>query len=359
MRSALRGAGEPSPIRLLGKAIKTAPKLNEPGEDLKRLFEVAKKQTVKFSELCDKLDMSPARVKKLIDDAWAFGIPVKVAHDHVGISLPTPDDRIKFTGIAPVVGKRQMLGVITDTHLGSKYCLREQLKEFINHAYDQGVREILHVGDVLDGDYRHGKFEMTHMGIEEQTRDLFEVLPQRPGLTYHGITGNHDFTFTEESGVNVGRYISNYFAERGRKDIKFYGDRGAFLKIRGAVIHLWHPSGGVSYAVSYRMQKKIESYSPGQKPHVMLVGHWHRYCNITERGVHGVACGTFQGGGSAFSKSLTSGAPAIGGTILSFDMTADGTMRSFIIERRNYFEVETPDRVDTDEGIAVVKSRKR
>lgn len=318
----------------------------EPSENLKSLYQLLKKRPYRFSELCDKLDVAPSRVRALLKEAESFGVLLNVEHDHISVPTNVLDERVQNTGISPVVGKRQTIAVITDTHLGSKYCLRPQLRDFIEYAYEQGAREICHVGDILDGDYRHGKFEMSHMGIEEQTRDLYEVLPKKKGLTYHAITGNHDFTFTEESGVNVGRYISDYFNKRGRQDFFAYGDRGATIRIRGATVCFWHPSGGVSYALSYKMQKKIESFSSGEKPSILLIGHWHRFAYIVERGVHAVAGGTFQGGGSAFSKSLTSGAPAIGGTVIHWNLTKERTLRDVIIDRRSYFEVEQPKEIE-------------
>lgn len=320
---------------------------------MQKLFKLTKSGAMPFGALCDKLDMSPARAKDLIEKATAAGMQIRVEQGHVGIVMPVPDERIRDVGIHPVVGKRQKVAVISDIHLGSKYCMRKQLQDFVQAAYAEGVREVLCPGDVLDGDYRHGKFEMSHMGLDAQTQDLFEVLPKLPGLTYHCITGNHDFTFTEQSGVDVGQFVMGYFRERGREDIHFYGNRGAFLKIRGAVVHLWHPRSGVSYARSYAIQKHIEKYASSEKPHILLCGHWHVYCHVYERGVHGIACPTFQGGGSAFSKSL-GGAPAIGGLILSWGLTEDGTMREFALKMRAYFEKETPVRIeDRDYGIPV------
>ncbi len=354
--NAFKRYGLPTPKSLLKKEAQSP---LEPGDSVKRLYQLTKKKPLPFSLLCDKFDMSPSKMKAVIEEARSFGVLIKVEHDHVGVSQPTANDQIQDVKIAPTVGELQTIGVITDTHLGSKYCLRPQLKDFIEYAYDKGVREILHVGDVLDGDYDHGKFEMSHMGLDAQSEDLFEVLPKKKGLSYHGITGNHDWTFTAKSGVNVGRHLENFFANRGRDDLKFYGDRGAYLKIRGAVIHLWHPSGGVAYALSYAMQKKVESYSSGAKPQILLIGHWHKYCHIFERGVQALACGTFQGGGSAFSKSLKGSAPAIGGTILSWRATKEGTLREFNVERRNYFEVETRFDVDSEDGILVEDLNKK
>lgn len=329
---------------------------------LEHLVKLTKKHPISFVDLCDKMDLSPKKAKALIAEAKGKGFRLHVEHDHVGIKPSGPEERVRTVGIAPVVGERQKVAVISDLHLGSKYCLREQLQEFIQYAYAQGVREILCPGDVLDGIYRHGLFEVSHTGIDAQAQDLFETLPELPGLNYRCITGNHDFTFTESIGVDVGDYLMGFFSKKGRNDIHFYGNRGAFLRVKGAIVHLWHPRSGVSYARSYAIQKHIEKYTSGEKPNILLCGHWHVYCHVYERGVHGIACPTFQGGGSAFGKSL-GGAPAIGGMILSWDLTSHGTMRHFIHEYRAYFEVEKPHTIDDDsaylEEMPVAKAGRR
>jgi predicted phosphodiesterase len=344
-------APRPQPVVAPVSAAPPAPRTNappaQPSPAVQRLVQVTRREPLDFATLCDRLDLSPAKTRALVDEARQAGVVVHVENNHVGIRASGPEERVRTVGIAPVVGQRQKVGVISDTHLGSKYCLREQLREFVEYAYAQGVREILHPGDVLDGMYRHGVYEVSHVGLDEQARDLFETLPRLPGLTYHAITGNHDATFTDASGVDVGQYLTAYFQRHGRNDLSFYGNRGAFLRIRGAVVHLWHPRSGVSYARSYALQKLIEKYSSGEKPNILLAGHWHVQASVFERGVHGIACPTFQGGGSAFSKSL-GGAPAIGGMILSWDLTAHGTMRSFIHEYRSYYEVEKPQRIAND-----------
>jgi hypothetical protein len=336
------------PVDLDGEDEGARRKTKDDGGDelMKKLVSLTKKP-IPFEMLCDKMGLPPGKVKALVTSAKDMGVRLRVEHDHVGIQPSEPEDRVRSIGIAPVVGERQRVAVISDLHLGSKYCLRDQLKEFIQYAYDQGIREILCPGDVLDGGYRHGIFEVSHTGIDAQAQDLFETLPHLPGLNYRCITGNHDFTFTESIGVDVGDYLESYFSKRGRSDLHFYGNRGAFLKVKGAIVHLWHPRSGVSYARSYAIQKHIEKYSSGEKPNILLCGHWHVYCHVYERGVHGIACPTFQGGGSAFGKSL-GGAPAIGGMILSWDLTEHGTMRHFIHEYRAYFEVEKPHTIDDD-----------
>lgn len=317
--------------------------------NLNRLIEFTNKEPVDFRRLCDKLNMPPGKVVDLIEEARAAGVQVHVENDHVGIRLREPDERVQqVSDIAPVVGEPQQVGVISDTHLGSKYCLRAQLVDFVEYAYAQGVRTILHPGDWVDGKYRFSVYEQSHTGLEAQTGDLFETLPQKPDLSYHGITGNHDQTFAEANGIDTGEYIESFFRKRGRDDVHFYGNRGAYLRVGGAIVHLWHPTGGGSYARSYKLQKKIEGYSSGEKPNLLLAGHWHMYCALYERGIHAIACPTFQSGRSPFSKSL-SGSVAIGGMILNWSLTEHGTMRDFGHTYRAYFDREMPQRIEDDD----------
>jgi len=304
-----------------------------------RLLKLTRQGPITVETACNALDLSPNRVRFLITQLRRSGVQVDVEHDHIGVQLETCVEKVQAIKVAPTTSGRARIAVISDTHLGSKYCLRAQLAEFIHYAYAQGVREVLHAGDVIDGDYAHARFEMSHVGLEDQLRDLHETLPQLPGLTYHAIAGNHDFTFTERSGINTGRSISRYFRDHGRDDFTSYGDRSAFMRIHGALVHLWHPRAGGAYARSYHLQKRVEAYAGGEKPQILLAGHWHMFCHVFERGIHAIACPTFQGGGSAFSKSL-GGSPAIGGLILSWELTRDSTMRAFSIESRNYFERE-------------------
>jgi UDP-2,3-diacylglucosamine pyrophosphatase LpxH len=205
--------------------------------------------------------------------------------------------------------------------------------------YERGNREILIPGDLLDGCYKHGIFELSHTGLEDQTRDLAETLPRMRGLTYHAITGNHDCTFTDKTGANVGRYIHSV-----RPDIHFYGDCGATVKIRGADVEMWHGLGGGTYALSYKLQNHIRDYGAGEKPHILLAGHYHKCAWVEVRGVFGMLCPTFQASGSIFSKRL-GGQPALGGLELSWEIAGKDMIREISFDRRRYYEVEKPTRV--------------
>lgn len=299
----------------------------------------AARKSPSLEVLCNILDLPPSKVKALIVDAQAAGHAIRTGAASIGLGVEPVTD-IVDAGVPPTVGSRFRVGVLSDPHFGSKYCLRPQIKDLVHRMYRAGVRDILGPGDWLDGCYPHGQFELTYSGIEDQTADMCRVLPKLDGLRYHGITGNHCETFTKPTGLNIGRYIEGYFRDHGRNDIRFYGDRGATLRIGGTTVHMWHPMGSCSYAVSYKLQKRVESYSSAEKPGILLTGHFHKSCYLFTRGVHAFACPTMQGGGSAFSNALGGGAPAMGGLILGWKLTADSTIRDFLIRPISYFQVE-------------------
>lgn len=306
---------------------------------VRRLLDAVRRAPLPFDELCDQLDLTPGKCRALIEEARSAGHAFDVAHDHVGFVLPEPTSDVVDVGAPATSGERQTVAVISDTQFGSKYCMRAAIRDFVEYAYGRGVREILHAGDWLDGCYKHGIFELSHSGIEDQTRDSLETMPALPGLSYHAISGNHDDTFADVTGMAPGDYIEWYFRSHGRNDVKFYGRRGAYLKVRGATVELWHPKKGAAYALSYHLQNHIRDYGVGQKPDILIAGHWHINCFLEQRGVQAIACPCFQSPKSAFSKSL-GGAPSIGGLILSWELTEKRTVRRFAFERSSYYERE-------------------
>lgn len=314
------------------------------GEDgaVADLLRITRRKPLPLAALCDALDLSPSRVRALIASAQQQGYRVEVAGDSVGWHEPEPDlDAEQDLGVAPTTGERHTIAVISDTHFGSKYCLRRYVQEFVRYAYDRGARHVLHAGDILDGCYDHGRWELSHHGFDDQAQDAAETLPRLPGLRYFAITGNHDETFTKSTGLDTGRAIVDRFRAFGRDDLEHLGARGATAKLGGARIELWHPRKSGAYSLSYHLQNHIRDLALGRKPDILLAGHWHTWVYLEQRGVHALACGTFQGGGSAFGKSL-GGAPSIGGTLVSWESTEHGTIRRVSVERSAYYEHEAP-----------------
>lgn len=319
---------------------------DEHGVELARFVAVAKNGHT-IEELCDKFDFSPKRTKALIETARAAGYRIAVTGDKVGYVPPEP---LRFEKkIIAQPGAEEVFAVISDLHVGSRYCLEEQLRDFIVRAHkEDGVRQFFLPGDNVDGCYKHSRWEESHHGFDAQALRLAQVLPgKKDGIDvrYDGIIGNHDETFEKETGLDVGRALEDVFRREGRDDFHIHGARGAYLRYapkggRGVLVELWHPIGGGAYAVSYKLQRHVEEYGVGQKADVLLTGHWHQQCYVVRRGVHAFSCGTFHGGGSSFGKAL-GGAQAIGGWVIRYKQTKEGAIRDLTPTWRGYFEQET------------------
>jgi hypothetical protein len=75
---------------------------------------------------------------------------------------------------------------------------------------------------------------------------------------------------------------ANAMNDQGREDWIDLGYMEAHVRLvnknsgMAAVLSVIHPGGGSAYAISYAPQKIVEALDGGEKPAVMLVGHYHK-----------------------------------------------------------------------------------
>lgn len=165
------------------------------------------------------------------------------------------------------------LGYFSDTHIGSK-CFREDwfdimVEDFNKHKVDAVVCS----GDVTDGLYIHRPghiFELEKLGFKEQKKYAIEQLAkiQQP---FYTISGNHDWTYQKDMDANIVEEICDHLP-----NATYLGHDVADLCIGNIIIKLFHGQDGNSYALSYRAQKLVESFTGGTKPHILLCGHVHK-----------------------------------------------------------------------------------
>lgn len=188
-------------------------------------------------------------------------------------------------------------GVIGDTHLGSLYFREEYLLAYYEYCASIGIDTVYIAGDVTDGIkvYRGQEFELRDVGLAAQVKRCGVVWNRlnKTGVKTKFITGNHDQSFKSVAGAPVGQMIADATGaeflgeEQGRVD--YHTPNGTFE------LMLIHPGGGSSYALSYRLQKIIESLEGGTKPDLLAAGHYHKSIVMpTYRNVMGLLTGTFQ-----------------------------------------------------------------
>ena len=165
-------------------------------------------------------------------------------------------------------GKKVKLGIVSDTHLGSQYQQLSCLKSFYEFMAEEGIKKVLHVGDICDGNgkvYAGHEYEIFLHGADKMRDYAVENYPKVEGVQTYFIGGNHDFSFQKSGGMDFGAQL----AER-RSDLHYLGDLGAYINIAGVKFYLLHPDGGIAYARSYKPQKELEQFAPEAKPRFFL-----------------------------------------------------------------------------------------
>ena len=189
-------------------------------------------------------------------------------------------------------------GYLTDTHIGNVNYDPALMTHAAKMFDKEGVDFVLHSGDIVDGWYQNrpqAVFEQNAIGLDQQVELAVKELSKINQPLYF-ITGNHEYnTFVRGAGVEVGKILEDKLRENGR-DVEFLGNAEADVVLKGgATIKMIHPDGGSSYAISYKSQKLIESFGGGEKPAVLLIGHFHKAEYLFYRNVHCLQGGTLCG----------------------------------------------------------------
>lgn len=169
-------------------------------------------------------------------------------------------------------GNKYRFGVVSDTHLCSRYQQLTYLYDFYRICQRRKIQTVLHCGDLCDGEriYRGHEYEIFIHGADGQIEYAVDNYPRFKGIRTILISGNHDQSFLKTSGINIARYVA-----KERDDITFLGDDLAFIEQGKIKIAMFHGRGGVAYARSYKLQKVLEQIAPEHKPHLFFMGHYH------------------------------------------------------------------------------------
>ena len=223
-----------------------------------------------------------------------------------------------------ITNRKLKVAIIGDTHLCSWYEAINELHTFYAICKKEGVKHVVHAGDILDGGMSHAGWEneIHTFGADRQVKYLVKNYPKVNGIKTYFITGSHDHSFWKRGGHNVGQAI-----DKQRPDLTFLGMSAGDIRLGSVKIKLVHPSGGMPYALSYRGQKISEHIAPGTKPHILAVGHLHTAYYFHYRNMHVIGVGAFQKQTPYLvEKSLM---PDVGGWICSIHLDKNGGVVAF------------------------------
>jgi len=244
----------------------------------------------------------------------------------LGEFMPSPKETI----VVPMKGRREYtFGVVSDPHL----CSTAQRLDVLEAAYNEFARlkisTVYLVGNHIDGECSFNQYELLVHGVTDQVAYFCDHYPQRAGIITKFITAEcHEGWWTKKIGLDIGKYTEMFAKELGREDLEHLGfmERDIALKTdKGqSIMRLFHPGGGSSYATSYKPQKIVEAYTGGEKPHILLLGHFHKSGYFYPRGVHVLLCGCCQDQ-TKFMRKLSLAAH-VAFWVVTVELASDGSI---------------------------------
>ena len=349
-------------FKLVAKDLPNLPKINlgedteetkqYEGIDPKRVMKLLKAASMPLSELADRLDRGSQTVERVLLAMVNDGYGIVMAGQ---ISLPkyTPPDPLPTLCDQKTAIELKWL-MISDTHIGSTHAQISAMKRAVQIAADKfGVRHVLHSGDLVAGwnMYRGQQNELYAHSAEDQADAALHTLPEIKGLQYYILGGNHDYSFYKQNGHNVVKSACEkradwHYAGFDQAEVPIWQVKG---EVKASSI-LWHPSGGVPYALSYRGQKIAAEISRKELLEVVMEqkpaptvrwiqwGHLH----VSDFFPHGpiwvVGPGCFEGtNGYLKSKGLT---PVIQAVVVQVELTENGLIQQSTFTPIQFTELE-------------------
>lgn len=181
-------------------------------------------------------------------------------------------------------------GAMSDTHMGSIYFQEYHYFKMLEEFDKEGVSFITHSGDVTEGFSRRPGhvYELSKIGYDQQKEYAVDLLSNIECPLFM-IDGNHDRWYIQASGSIIVKDIADALP-----NAQFLGHDEGDIAFGPTTLKLWHGLDGNSYAISYRVQKLVESLSGGEKPGIIIAGHVHKQGYNFLRNIHCISAGSVE-----------------------------------------------------------------
>lgn len=234
-------------------------------------------------------------------------------------------------------GDELKFGFTSDNHLGNRNERLDVLNLLYDIFADEGVPTVFNAGNWIDGEARFNKNEVHTHGLTNQINYAVRHYPYRKGIKTRFIAGDdHEGWYVQREGIDIGDYFELKRRQAGYTDMEYLGYMEADIELteKGFENKSWlrviHPGGGSAYAFSYKPQKIVESYQGGEKPSVLLIGHYHKLDYSFPREVHSIQTGCTEDQ-TLFMRKKNIQA-MVGGGICTLRRAKDGTINRCKVE---------------------------
>ena len=275
-----------------------------PPELADRIVPLLRRGPLTLDEIAERLQAASWEVSLALTTAHAKGVALVLRSNRWHLDDAPAMGHQRDGDVPRLVSDRTGLirfAAIGDTHLGSKYARLDCLEDFYDFIAANGIKIVLHGGNWIDGEAPFNRHDLLVHGMDQQMQYLAKNYPRRAGVETWAITGeDHEGWYSRREGVDVGRYAERVMRDNGRTDWRDMGFMENYIDLvhagtgRSSKLLLMHPGGGSAYAVSYAPQKIVEGFDGGDKPSVLLLGHYHKSSYNLIRNVHTFQVGCFE-----------------------------------------------------------------
>lgn len=241
---------------------------------------LAKIQATK-DELADFFEVPPKVIQAALDELKERAITLDCQDGIYSVQndIRPPEEPVHETleGLGARSG-RFLIGETADWHTSSKYSRRDVINGLYDWYKAEGVTTVYLAGNWIEGEARFNMFELDVHGMTAQVQRFIDWCPQIPGITTKVLSGDdHEGWYVQREGVNIGQLLEMEARKAGRSDIVDIGYMERDVELApGQVMRVIHSGGGSAYATSYTAQKYVESLQGGEKPRIVVMGHYHK-----------------------------------------------------------------------------------
>jgi len=313
-------------------------------DNLESLIAVLRKSDLTLEEIAAYGNVSKECAAAWIAFQQAKGVNICLLDGHYGIeNIPQPSSGSVFEFVSDRNNVFHF-GASGDQHLCSKYERLDVLNDLYDKYEDAGIKKVFNTGNWIDGEARFNRFDLKVHGMGRQLAYLAEHYPRRQGITTWAVSGDdHEGWYGQREGVDIGKYAEYSMQEAGRNDWRHLGFIEAHIRLvnantgKSSFMTVMHPGGGSAYAISYQPQKLVESLGGGEKPAVMLLGHYHKISANNIRNVWVVQTGCTQDQTTFMKKNRIEA--HVGGFIIKMHQDPEtGAITRFVNEMIRYFD---------------------
>lgn len=273
-----------------------------PENYLETLIHALKGKRRSLSELTTYTHASTGQVLDAVEDLLKRGINVHRLGDSFEITGRSQQAFEKGVTLQLVSRPDNtfLFGASGDLHAASKYARYDVRADLYRQFVEAGAQCNFDTGNWIDGEARFNTYDIEAHGIDAQCRLLAQNHPKYDGFHTYAVWGDdHEGWLAQREGMNVGKYNEAIMQEYGHEwtDLGFMEAHVELVNYNTgnkAIMTVVHPGGGSAYALSYSIQKIIESLEGGEKPAVGLYGHYHKLWSGIIRNVWVVQTGCCQ-----------------------------------------------------------------